>query len=431
MRGLNLANAFGLVAATATLALGQPAPAFSQDDQDDAHPDLLDTTLSPKGDLEDDDKPKRGFLRLPTALAPWFEFKEQLAKKHGLLIGGSYGVLWQNYSSSLIDEEDSVGHKFTFNLSYALANRGAPNTLWYEMAVEDRRPLGTELPPLFGGLAAGTIVPTAATWGEFDLGVTQSYLRQDLFNHRVQYAVGKVFAPNFINAFPFFDDNRQFLNQTFSTSPTIPAPLRGFGAVGAWYPTQGGLYVKGGIYTNHSDDTGFTADAFFTEPEHFYHVEAGWSALARSGTPVQARGPMDTNNFSVTLWKRDEQDFGAPIFHAGSEGIAFNANYLINGNFMVFARGGTSDGWIVDENVTAGFGWRPREEYSDLFGFGWGWAKPSNPFLREQNTWEVFYRFMLTENLALTPDIQYITDPALDPTEDELWVFSMRTRVTF
>jgi hypothetical protein len=33
-----------------------------------------------------------------------------------------------------------------------------------------------------------------------------------------------VFAPNFVDAYPFFDDNRQFLNLVFSTSPTIAPP---------------------------------------------------------------------------------------------------------------------------------------------------------------------------------------------------------------
>jgi porin len=414
-----------------------PAAAFAQGAGDpgdvypDNHPDLLDGTLSGKGDLEEDERPKTGFFRLPTALEPWFMFKDRIADQYGLHFGGSWGVLWQDYSNSLIDEEDSVGQKLTFNVSWEILNRGRPNTLWYELVVEDRGPMGTEFAPLQAGLTTGTIVPTAATWGEFDLGVTQNYIRQDLFNHSVQYAVGKVFAPNFINPFPFFDDNRQFLNQTFSTSPTIPAPLRGFGTVVAWYPTQLGLYVKGGMYTNHSSDTGFTADEFFSDPEHFYHVEAGWSGLARSGVPVQARGPMDANNFSVTLWHRDAQDFGDPIFHPGSEGIAFNANYMIFENIMAFARGGSSEGWVTDENVTVGFGWRPRVEYSDLFGFGVGWAQPANALLREQYTYEVFYRFMLTPNLALTPDVQLITDPALDPSEDELWVFSFRSRVTF
>ena len=42
-----------------------------------------------------------------------------------------------------------------------------------------------------------------------------------------------------------------------------------------------------------------------------------------------------------------------------------------------------------------------------------------------------FYRFQVTSNLAVTPDIQYIRDPALNPSETDLWVFGMRARVTF
>jgi len=43
----------------------------------------------------------------------------------------------------------------------------------------------------------------------------------------------------------------------------------------------------------------------------------------------------------------------------------------------------------------------------DLFGFGVGWARPTNrPLFRSQYTLEVFYRFMLTPNFAITPDLQ-------------------------
>ena len=62
------------------------------------------------------------------------------------------------------------------------------------------------------------------------------------------YTIGKVFAPKFIDAYAFFDDNSQFLNQSFSTSPTIASLLRGAGAVATAYPTEGGLYVLGAVY---------------------------------------------------------------------------------------------------------------------------------------------------------------------------------------
>ena len=49
------------------------------------------------------------------------------------------------------------------------------------------------------------------------------------------------------------------------------------------YPTNGGLYVLGGVYTANSSDTGATVDEVFDTGELFYQLEVGWSALARTG----------------------------------------------------------------------------------------------------------------------------------------------------
>ncbi len=199
--------------AVPTEAAAQSAPGTQL--SGDQYPDLLDGTLSAGGDLEDDETPKRGFLRFDTRFGPWLELKQVLQQKLGVTVGGSYGALYQNYSQSLTGEEDSVGGKFTLNISTDLLRRGEPDALTFDMAIEDRRPIGTDEPPLWAGFQAGTITATAATWGEFDLGITQAYVRQNLAGGRFQYSVGKLFAPNYVNAYPFFDDNRQFLNQNF------------------------------------------------------------------------------------------------------------------------------------------------------------------------------------------------------------------------
>ena len=389
--------------------------------------DLLDGTLSGQGDLEEDQAPKVGHVRMPSLLTRWFRAKQQFEDSSGLSVAGSYGALGQNYTSSPVDQLNAVGGKFTLNLNWALWGRGKADALDFDFVVEDRRPLGTPLPPLQAGIGAGSIVPTAATWGEFYLGVTQFYLRQNLADNRFQYAIGKVFAPNFVNPYPFFDDNRQFFNQTFSTSPTIASPLRGFGAVAAWFPLAGkGYYVQGGMYTANSDDTGLTIDDFFKTGEHFYHLDLGWSVLAHQGVPIQARGPMDAANFHVVGWFKNEQP-NSPQ----ANGVAFNASTKVGPNFLVFLRGGASVGFFNDANVSAGFGWRPPRFPSDLFGFGSGWLRPSNRELREQQTHEMFYRFHLTDNLAFSPDLQLVLNPALSPTQDLIWLLGFRTRVTF
>ena len=398
---------------------GQPAPYTP--------PDLLDGTLSGLGDEEDDDSPKSAFFRFPSPLDPWLGFKQQLLQDYGFSIGGSEGILGQTYSNSLTGQNDSVGQKFTLNVGQQLLFKGTPEALWIESVIEDRGPVGTDFAPLQAGLQTGSSTATAPTWGNFNLGVTQLYLRQSLFNNHFQYTFGKLFAPNYVNPYPFFDDNRQYLNQIFTTSVTIPVPLRGFGAVAALFPGDFGLYVKGGVYTVYSDDTGFTADSFFNKPQYFRHLEVGWSGAAGTGVPIQARGPMDVNNFSVTLWDKDAEQNGPPAAH----GMAFNANYLIQDNVMVFGRGGWSEGWQLDRNLSAGLGWRPPNEYSDLFGVGAGWAQPANPVLRDQYIFEAFYRWQLTTQLAITPDLQWIFHPAVNPSVDSLWVASLRLRVTF
>lgn len=391
-------------------------------------PDLLDGTLSAGGDLEEIERPKSGRFRFPTGFERWLVRKAQWQKEYGFSIAGSYQILGQRYSDSLIDEENSMGSKFTLNLGFAMVHRGQPNEISFDMAIEDRRPIDSELPPLRAGIAAGSIVPTAATWGEFDLGITQAYLRQNLADNRFQWTVGKIFAPNYINAYPFFDDNRQFLSQQFSTNPSIATPLRGFGAVAAAYPYRlDNFYIQAGVFTARSDDTGATIDDFFSEDERFFHIQLGRSVLARSGTPIQARGPMDTDNVSVDFWYRNALEDGSPEAY----GMAFNWNYLIGDNLMPFFRGGWSHGWIVDRSFTAGIGWRPFPEYSDLFGIGAGWSRPTNDALDTQTTAEVFYRYHLTPQFAVTPNLQLIFNPSLNPEENRLWTAGLRFRIAF
>ena len=59
-----------------------------------------------------------------------------------------------------------------------------------------------------------------------------------------------------------------------------------------------------------------------------------------------------------------------------------------------------------------------------------GGLKPASPQLRNQYSAEVFYRFHLTPNLAITPDLQVQVNPALSRA-DAVWVFSLRGRLTF
>ena len=67
-----------------------------------------------------------------------------------------------------------------------------------------------------------------------------------------------------------------------------------------------------------------------------------------------------------------------------------------------------------------------------VIGLGFNWGKPNQTSFagaNDQYTTELFWRYQLTTELAVTPSIQYIRDPALNPAESSLWAFGLRMRV--
>jgi porin len=99
---------------------------------------------------------------------------------------------------------------------------------------------------------------------------------------------------------------------------------------------------------------------------------------------------------------------------------------------MPFLRAGYSDdgGALLEASVSGGFGYYFKES-QDLIGFGLNWGRPPDGNQDGQYTAELFYRVQLGQNLAITPDVQLLIDPALNPDEDLLWIFGLRARLAF
>ena len=103
---------------------------------------------------------------------------------------------------------------------------------------------------------------------------------------------------------------------------------------------------------------------------------------------------------------------------------------------MPFFRAGYAEdgGALYECSVSTGIG-RYWSDTKNLLGFGLNWSRPSEislgPDLDGQWTAELFYRWQLTPSFVVTPDIQYIANPALNPDEDVLWIFGIRGRLTF
>lgn len=87
---------------------------------------------------------------------------------------------------------------------------------------------------------------------------------------------------------------------------------------------------------------------------------------------------------------------------------------------------------LMQKSVSLGFAYRPVPQ-SDVLGVGLNWGEPNadtwGEGLRDQYTMEVFYRLQLTPRTAVTPSLQLLVHPSLDPELERTWVFGIRARM--
>jgi porin len=96
---------------------------------------------------------------------------------------------------------------------------------------------------------------------------------------------------------------------------------------------------------------------------------------------------------------------------------------------MPFLRGGYTEdaGSLLESSISAGIGYN-TEAFNGLFGAAVNWGSPNEDTFGPE---EVFYRAAAGKRLALTVDLQYIQDPAINPFESSIWMFNLRGRVVF
>ncbi len=372
--------------------------------------------------LREDDEVKKPWFRIEgidNALKPWFGWKGNLNKDYGLSFGLDYTALAQGVNESL-GEDNAAGGIFRFFGNWTVIGRDSGNTGSIVYKVENRHRLGTDIAPQDLGFEAGYLGIPGTAFSDYDgWGLTNLFWKQQLNQGRISFVVGGVDVTDYLDIYGLTNPWTHFQNLVFLTDPTIPAPNQGLGAALGAMATDN-FYVVGGLADTNGDPTkpGDWFETFFDDHEYFYHFEAGW-------TSSQERIYFD--NIHITGWYADERE-KAQV--EDGWGLAFSATKFINDTWMPFLRAGYSDdgGALLEASVSGGVGYYFKES-KDLIGFGLNWGQPPDSGLDDQYTVEVFYRLQVAQNLAITPDVQLIIDPALNPDENVLWVFGLRARL--
>jgi len=369
--------------------------------------------------LKEADEVKQPALRFPTFdrnLQPWFDWKGKLKKNYGLELGLAYTALYQSASDAPAGADDNAGSGiFRILTRWALLKNESGDTGTLVVGYDHRHAYTDSAPGDFG--FAGYYGISGTLFSDVK-GILGDLNWQQTFGGGRYGVVAGRFDPNdYFNVLGYANPWTSFQNLfiLFNGSIAIPDWSTGIGA-GLWLNDQ--WFAKAAL----SDVNGvLTESEFKFDTDELYSTaEIGWSP---------SREQRYFQNVHLTWWHADEKENGGS---EESDGVAVSANWTWDQTWMLFTKAGWSDGSapLYNESYTVGtlhyFSTR-----SDLFGLAFNWGDPpAGSGLNDQSTTELFYRLQFAQNLAITPSLQYITDPALNPAEDSLSIFGLRVRLT-
>ena len=347
--------------------------------------------------------------------------KERLAGR-GVNLSLDYSAVGITADKVLPDsDDDASGGMVRFYGSWDAVNRGEANTGSLVWKVEHRHAYtDTSVKDfLFGAGALGLVTPPFSDEGT---RLTNFYWKQRFNGGRGTVTAGFLDATDYYDVYALASPWTGFLNFAFSTGTTTTA-LPGDATLGVAAASMIGdeWFVIGGITDMESDPTdpleGF--NTFFDENRYFKSLEIGW-------TPSQEQIYVD--NVHLSYWHADESVAQGTT---KGQGINVSASRLI-GPWMPFVRGGYSEdaGTLTESSVSAGFAYNGLGMESGKLGMALNWADIEGSD-DDQVTFEAFYFFKLGGAFEITPDIQVISNPALNPDESTLTIYGLRLRAVW
>jgi porin len=373
---------------------------------------------SASAQLEEDRVRRQEASRMPglDALFDPFEVaKEQLREETGLNIGLDYQIVYQHSSTSLTGSgEGAAGHARMIG-NWTLFNRDGANPGSLVFILENRHKLGTQTTPASLAGEIGYIGLTSTTFSDTGNSLSVAHWAQSISGGRGGFVAGRIDPTDYTDILGYVNPRTTFMNLAVLFNPVIPLPDPGFGIGGGWFLSDQ-VYALGVL----SDANGSLTDVnwFPGGSELYKYAEIGW-------TP--AKDQRYLTNIHISGFHQDKRKEAAV---SESYGVLVSGNVTFENGLMLFGRIGFSKGTapIAKAAGTVGFMWRPGF-YDDLLGVAVNVAQPVNNALDVQTSFEAFYRFDASDNLAISADVQWLLNPALNSAKTSVGVFGLRARM--
>jgi porin len=240
------------------------------------------------------------------------------------------------------------------------------------------------------------------------------------------------------------DEHTQFLNNALIHNPTIPFPDYGLGLAVHYVPASI-CYLSAAVADARADlrETGF--DTTFHKQDHFFYiVETGFTPRLES-----ANGPLQ-GAYRAGLWydPQDKERFSNGQTSQDDAGFYVTVDQMLHREnsepedtqgLGVFSRYGWADSKVneIADSWSIGLQYQGpvpgRDE--DVLGLGFAqgfFSDQASGFTEDyESMWELYYSAQLTDWMALSPGIQYVTNPGGDESVADAVVFGVRMQVSF
>jgi hypothetical protein len=360
----------------------------------------------------------------------WFKWKEQLYKKQGLKLGISYQSLFQKASDTLSGNDTAWGGWLLIESKWVAINRGKDFEGSLVAALDWRHTIGGNSRPAFFQLDTGSGWPTDFSFVEWDAWLPALYWEQKAKKDAFVVRFGNQTAQQFIDFFRYKDSRTSFTAAPFNAAAqSLPAPQPGLGASFRWTPVKDSeFYVAGTINDANAKVNSYDWDNIFDYGQFFYALEFGnnWR-----------RGKGNFDHLHLLLFYSDKQDTQLPIFEnkagggfklAGSkqwERLVGYGSYTYN-----TAQGGGFGVTLIKNMLTAGIAVQRPLNIGGEVGVGAMWGEPIDGVTlagipqrqppEDQYGMEFYWKILLTEDLWITPNLQFVINPTFNSNTDSI-----------
>ncbi len=269
--------------------------------------------------------------------------------------------------------------------------------------------------------------------GESDVHILEAWFEGSYFDELLTVTVGKIDLTNYLEANEVAnDETAQFMSSGFINNLTVD------------FPDDNGLGVR--VTLAPADIVEINLGVADAGGEWDNIFDGGFGMLEVNLMP-QIAGLQGHYRLYGWLSDKDHEDFETGDKEDYGSGYGISADQELPGGITVFGRIGAADdsiyavetAWSAGAQVSGEAWGRPDDVIGIAYGEaiinnehpGWQGLEDFGIDVDDEQELELYYSIAVNDNISISPDVQFISNPAGIANVDDIWVFGTRAQINF